>query len=440
MKYRFAPTHPSPAAAEDVYAGYVGLLAHAERLGIDTARVAVGGASAGGNLAAALTLLAHDRGGIQPAFQLLVYPMLDDRTVARTDLDTRNVRVWTPKSNRYGWTSYLGVAPGSEDVSAYAAPARREDVSGLPPAWVGVGTLDLFYEEDLEYARRLTDAGVPCQVYVVPGAFHGFDAVFRKAGVSREFWVQQADGAQARAALLITKRAQRRMPGPDTPAGTLPTGVSDRNVRRCARGAAASVAAVPGHLAMGYGMLPSIRHGESRSRESRDQRRAGEQPDEGAPGPLAGGLVAGATRRSPRFAAQHGGGGEGDDEQQGGCRGQRDPGEGAEQPRDDRDGDGQQRAAEHEAGTGHPSAAEREDAPRELRRADGAQQHRPDGRGAGRDREVDQARPPGAEGGPLAREHGSGHRRARRDASCRRRCRWQAARARWRGAGSGRPC
>ncbi|HEX5858251.1 MAG TPA: alpha/beta hydrolase [Microbacterium sp.] len=197
VRYRFAPTHPAPAAAEDVYAGWVGLLSHAERLGIDTTRVAVGGASAGGNLAAALTLLARDRGGIQPAFQLLLYPMLDDRTVARTDLDTRNVRVWTPKSNRFGWSSYLGVAPGSPGVSPYASPARREDVSGLPPAWIGVGTLDLFYEEDLEYARRLTDAGVPCELYIVPGAFHGFDAVFRRADVTREFWLQQAQALGA---------------------------------------------------------------------------------------------------------------------------------------------------------------------------------------------------------------------------------------------------
>jgi len=197
VKYRLAPRHPAPAAAEDVYAGYVGLLAHAERLGIDTARVAIGGASAGGNLAAALALLIHDRGGIPPALQLLLYPMLDDRTVTRGDLETRDLRIWTPKSNRFGWASYLGVPPGSPEVSPYAAPARRADVGGLPPAWIGVGTLDLFYEEDLEYARRLTEAGVPCELYIVPGAFHGFDAVFRKADVSREFWAEQARALRA---------------------------------------------------------------------------------------------------------------------------------------------------------------------------------------------------------------------------------------------------
>ena len=97
----------------------------------------------------------------------------------------------------------MGVVPrrctGEPGVSPYAAPARREDVSGLPPAWIGVGTLDLFYEEDLEYARRLSDAGVPCELYIVPGAFHGFDAVFRRADVTREFWAEQAHGAEGRA-------------------------------------------------------------------------------------------------------------------------------------------------------------------------------------------------------------------------------------------------
>ncbi|MGC5169619.1 alpha/beta hydrolase [Microbacterium sp. DT81.1] len=197
VAYRFAPTHPAPAAVEDVFAGYLGLLEHAERLHIDTARVAIGGASAGGGLAAALALLIYDRGAPAPAFQLLVYPMLDDRTAARTDMDTRNVRVWTPGSNRFAWESYLGAEPGGSDVSPYAAPARRVAVSGLPPAWIGVGTLDLFYEEDIEYARRLNESGVACEVYVVPGAFHGFDAIFRKADVTQEFWAEQARALRA---------------------------------------------------------------------------------------------------------------------------------------------------------------------------------------------------------------------------------------------------
>ncbi|MDN5929558.1 MAG: alpha/beta hydrolase [Pseudonocardia sp.] len=191
IRYRLAPAHPSPAAVEDAYAALRWLVAHAGERGVDPARIAIGGASAGGGLTASLALYAHDRGEVRPAFQLLVYPMLDDRTV-RTDLDTRNVRVWTARSNRFGWTSYLGQEPGSAGVSPYAAPARREDLSGLPPAWIGVGTLDLFHDEDLAYAERLRQAGVPCDVVIVPGAFHGFDAILRNREVSRGFRAAQA--------------------------------------------------------------------------------------------------------------------------------------------------------------------------------------------------------------------------------------------------------
>jgi acetyl esterase/lipase len=192
VRYRLAPDNPAPAAVEDAYAALRGLVARAGELHVDVDRIAIGGASAGGGIAAALALLAHDRGEIRPVFQLLVYPMLDDRTTTRTDLDTRNVRLWTPKSNRYGWSSYLGGAVAGPDVSPYAAPARREDLAGLPPAWIGVGTFDLFHDEDVEYARRLGDSGVPCELHLVPGAFHGFGAVFHKAAVSREFWRRQA--------------------------------------------------------------------------------------------------------------------------------------------------------------------------------------------------------------------------------------------------------
>lgn len=200
VRYRLGPDNPAPAAVEDAYAGLRGLVARADELHVDVDRLAVGGASAGGGIAAGLAQFAHDRGEIRPVFQLLVYPMLDDRTVLRTDLDTRGIRAWTPTSNRYGWTSYLGRAPGAADVAPYAAPARRPDLAGLPPAWIGVGTLDLFADEDRAYARRLTEAGVPCELHVVPGAFHGFDSLFGRAPVSRAFWAEQA-GALRRALL-----------------------------------------------------------------------------------------------------------------------------------------------------------------------------------------------------------------------------------------------
>jgi acetyl esterase/lipase len=197
VRYRLSPDHAAPAALHDAYAGLRWLFDHAEERGIDAERIAVGGASAGAGLAAGLALYARDLGEVAPAFQLLIYPMLDDRTVTRTDHDTKHVRVWTAGSNRFAWQSYLGQAPGGPDVSPYAAPARREDLSGLPPAWIGVGTLDLFHDEDVVYAERLAAAGVPCQLFLVDGAFHGFDALFTRAAVTGDFWREQARALRA---------------------------------------------------------------------------------------------------------------------------------------------------------------------------------------------------------------------------------------------------
>ena len=196
VDYRLAPGAQAPALVEDCYAALRWLAGNAAERRIDPDRIAVGGASAGGGLAAGLALLAHDRGEVPLAFQLLVYPMIDDRTVARTDHHVDGVRVWTRRSNRYGWTSYLGREPGGPDVSPYAAPARREDLSGLPDAWIGVGTLDLFHDEDVRHAARLREAGVACALEVVPGAFHGFDALFPGKPVSRDFWRAQAAALQ----------------------------------------------------------------------------------------------------------------------------------------------------------------------------------------------------------------------------------------------------
>lgn len=196
-RYRLAPEHPAPAAVEDAYAALRWLHQNAERLNVDPKRIAIGGASAGGGLTATLALVAHDRNEVRPALQLLVYPMLDDRTATRTDLDLRNVRVWSQGSNTYAWSVYLGHAPGAPSASEYAAAARRKDVSGLPPAWIGVGTLDLFHDEDLAYAKRLNDAGVRCELHVVTGAFHGFDVVFPKRNVAKAFWQEQARALKA---------------------------------------------------------------------------------------------------------------------------------------------------------------------------------------------------------------------------------------------------
>ncbi len=183
VDYRLAPEHPYPSALEDCYSALTWLAALPS---VDPARVAIGGASAGGGLAAALALLARDRGEVPLAAQLLVYPMLDDRTTERRDLDNPGHRLWNQSSNKFGWSAYLGDA--DPDV---AVPARREDLSGLPPAWIGVGSLDLFHDEDLAYAERLKAAGVPCEVEVVDGAFHGFDGIVPKATVSQQFFNSQ---------------------------------------------------------------------------------------------------------------------------------------------------------------------------------------------------------------------------------------------------------
>ncbi len=187
VDYRCAPRHPFPAALEDGYAALRWVSAPPHAHNFDAHRIAVGGQSAGGGLAASLAQFAHDQGQIRPVFQLLVYPMLDDRTVLRDDLNDRAYIAWDPKSNRLGWESHLGGACGAADVPPYAVPARRAHLSGLPPAWIGVGTLDLFHDESLAYARRLQEHGVACQTHVVLGAFHGFDVFDSRIPVVQDF-------------------------------------------------------------------------------------------------------------------------------------------------------------------------------------------------------------------------------------------------------------
>jgi acetyl esterase/lipase len=180
VDYRRAPEHPFPAPLDDCRAAFDWLL---DQPGVDTTRVAIGGASAGGGLAAALAIRLRDEGAVTPVLQLLSYPMLDDRTTMPAGSSKSDYRWWGARSNRFGWAAYLGDAdPGT------AVPARLDDLSGLPPAWIGVGTSDLFHDEDIAYAGRLAAAGVPCEVEEVPGAYHGFDITMAGAGVSRRFF------------------------------------------------------------------------------------------------------------------------------------------------------------------------------------------------------------------------------------------------------------
>ena len=182
--YRLSPEHAFPAALDDAYAALTWL---AKRDDVDATRIAVAGASAGGGLAAQIALHARDQGEIRLAAQILVYPMLDDRTVNRTDLDESVFRLWDNTSNRIGWSAYLGHDAGASEASAIAAPSRNEDLSGLPPAWIGVGSLDLFCDEDMAYADRLREADVACETIVIDGVFHGFDGIVADSAATKRF-------------------------------------------------------------------------------------------------------------------------------------------------------------------------------------------------------------------------------------------------------------
>ena len=187
VDYRLAPETPHPGPVEDCYAALKWLYENADELGVDKARLGIGGASAGGGLAAGLGVLTRDRAEIPLIFQLLIYPMLDDRTVANSaDHAYVGEFIWTKEANLFGWTCLLGQEPGGEDVSPYAAAARAADLAGLPATYLAVGALDLFLEEDLDYARRLVRAGVPTELHLYPGAYHGFNLV-PTAGVSQAF-------------------------------------------------------------------------------------------------------------------------------------------------------------------------------------------------------------------------------------------------------------
>lgn len=184
--YRLAPEHPFPAALDDTFAAWQWLLESTGELGVDQERIVVGGASAGAGLAACLAQRLHDAGGAQPVGQWLFSPMLDDRTAARRELDEVHHRVWNNAANRTGWGAYLGTEPGGRQVPGHAVAARRSDLSGLPPAWICVGDIDLFTDECRTYAERLRDAGVACTFDLVPGAPHGFEAWAPDTRVARE--------------------------------------------------------------------------------------------------------------------------------------------------------------------------------------------------------------------------------------------------------------
>jgi acetyl esterase/lipase len=185
--YRLAPEHPYPAPLEDCYAALKWLAAHGDEIGVDCSRIAIGGASAGGGLAAGLALLARDRAEVSIIFQLLVYPMLNDGNIAPASDVLLDTLFWTRANNLAGWRSYLGCQPGGKGISCYAAASRATNLEGLPPAYITVGDLDLFAQEDIDYARRLIEAGIPSELHVYPGGCHAFDMLVPGSDISKRF-------------------------------------------------------------------------------------------------------------------------------------------------------------------------------------------------------------------------------------------------------------
>ncbi|MFC5815151.1 alpha/beta hydrolase [Nonomuraea harbinensis] len=189
VEYRLAPEHPHPAPVEDCYAGLAWTVKNAADLGLDPARLALYGGSAGGGLAIGTALLARDRGGPAISFMMPIYPMIDDRNETPSSQEITDVGLWDRAGNIEAWAWYLG----GKDADQYAAPARAEDLTGLPPAFIDVGTVDLFRDEDIAFAQRLMQAGVPTELHVNPGSYHASENFAPDAALSRRIWDQRID-------------------------------------------------------------------------------------------------------------------------------------------------------------------------------------------------------------------------------------------------------
>jgi acetyl esterase/lipase len=198
VDYRLAPATHFPGSLEDNYAALLWLSRNAAALGVDRTRIAVLGESAGGGHAAMLAIAARDRGEVPLAFQALIYPMLDDRTGADGQAPPAFIDAvtWTPDNNRQGWSALLGQPAGAKSVPNGSVPARIADVRGLPPAYIAVGSIDIFVDEDIAFAKRLIDAGIAVELNVVPGAFHGFDIFAPHTDLTRHFLARLVDALE----------------------------------------------------------------------------------------------------------------------------------------------------------------------------------------------------------------------------------------------------
>ena len=194
VDYRLAPENPYPAPLHDCYAALKWFAENANSLGVSSERIAIGGASAGGGLAAGTALMARDNDGPNLIFQLLVFPMLDHRNETPSSFGVTDTRVWNRDANLAGWAAYLN---GVEPVPPYASPSIADNLSDLPPAYINIGTLDIFIDEDIEYAQRLSQAGVPVELHVYPGAFHGSNGFVAESPLSIRWGADQSAALEA---------------------------------------------------------------------------------------------------------------------------------------------------------------------------------------------------------------------------------------------------
>ncbi len=199
VEYRLAPDFPFPTPLEDVYLGLKWISENGKDLGINTEKIAIGGASAGGGLTAALAQITRDRKElVSPIiYQLLMYPMLDYKNTMPLVEGEEDTYIWCKANNIFGWTSYLGHSPQEGNAPKYASALHTENLEGLPPAMILVGGIDLFVEEDIEYAKRLNNAGVSTELHVYPGGFHGFEGVAPNIPISQQFQKDLMAGIQA---------------------------------------------------------------------------------------------------------------------------------------------------------------------------------------------------------------------------------------------------
>ncbi|MFT5134900.1 MAG: acetyl esterase/lipase [Gammaproteobacteria bacterium] len=187
VEYRLAPETPYPGSLNDCYAGLLWFAEHSEQFAVDRDRIAIGGISAGGGLAACLGLKARDRGEVQVAYQLLLCPMLDDTNLRQASATLPDTLLWTRENNLIGWRSLLGHEPGGKDVPMYAAASRASDLSGLPPTFIGVGDIDLFAEENIDYALRLIASDVATELHVYPGGYHAFEGFAPMSALAQQY-------------------------------------------------------------------------------------------------------------------------------------------------------------------------------------------------------------------------------------------------------------